>query len=77
MWWWGLGAADHFCGDFSAADIALFMTTHYALRLGGPPLDDHPALARWHARVGARPAVAGVVDEIRAADRELSWPRPV
>jgi glutathione S-transferase len=71
-----LGANTHFCGDYSVADIALFLTVFYALRLRGPSLDGHPALAAWHARVGARPVVARIVAEIRQADRELSWPRP-
>lgn len=35
-------------------------------------LDGHPALAAWHARTAARPAVARVVAELTAADRELS-----
>jgi glutathione S-transferase len=67
-----LGGNDYFCGRFSVADIALFMTVLFALRLKGPRLDGHPALAAWHARVGARPAVAPIAAEIDAADRALS-----
>ena len=67
-----LKSRDYFCGAFSVADIGLFMTILYALRLKGPGLDAHPALAAWHARVGARPAVARVAAEIAAADRTLS-----
>jgi glutathione S-transferase len=67
-----LGARDYFCGGYSVADIALFMTILYALRLKGPRLEAAPALAAWHARVAARPAVARVAAEIAAADRELS-----
>ena len=63
---------DYFCGDFSAADIANFMVVLFALRLKGPRLDAHPALAAWFARVGARPAAAQAASEIAAADRELS-----
>lgn len=68
----GLGDADYFCGRFSVADIALFMTVLFALRLKGPRLDGHPALAAWYARVKARPAVATIAAEIDAVDRVLS-----
>lgn len=67
-----LGAHDLFCGDFSYADIALFMAVLWVLRLNGPRLDAWPALERWYARVGARPSVAMAADEIAAADRALS-----
>src|SRR5690606_27005401 len=43
-----LGGGDYFCGRFSVADIALFMTVLFALRLKGPRLDGHPGLAAWH-----------------------------
>ena len=49
-----LSASDYFCGVFSAADIAMFMTIHYAMRLNGPALDSFPALAGWYRRVGER-----------------------
>jgi glutathione S-transferase len=67
-----LADQEYFCGAFSVADIALFMSVTWALRLKGPGLKDHPALAAWHARVRARPAVAKVADELVAADRALS-----
>jgi glutathione S-transferase len=67
-----LAEKDYFCRAFSVADIALFMTVLFALRLKGPALASHPALAAWHARVSARPAVARVAAEIAAADRALS-----
>ena len=63
-----------FCEVFSAADIALFMAVHYGLRLGGPPLAPHPALASWYRRLRQRPAFTKVVDEIAESDRELSTP---
>jgi glutathione S-transferase len=69
-----LGPDDFFCGDFSYADIALFMAALWMLRLSGPRLDAWPGLARWYARVGARHSVAVVAAEIAAADRELSPP---
>jgi glutathione S-transferase len=69
-----LGRDDFFCGDFSYADIALFMAVLWVLRLSGPRLDAWPVLAGWYARIGARPSVAVAVTEIDAADRELSPP---
>ncbi|MCI0429763.1 MAG: glutathione S-transferase family protein [Rhodospirillales bacterium] len=62
----------YFCGAFSVADIALFMTVLFALRLKGPGLADHPALASWYARMSQRPAVARVAAEVAEADRALS-----
>jgi glutathione S-transferase len=67
-----LADKDYFCREFSVADIALFMTILFALRLKGPGLSDYPALAAWHARISARPAVARVAAEIVVADRALS-----
>jgi glutathione S-transferase len=67
-----LQGKDYFCGVFSYADIAMFMTVFWALRLKGPRLGTAPALETWYERVGSRPAVAKVASEIIAADRELS-----
>jgi len=69
-----LAGRDHFCGAFSAADIGMFMTLHYSLRLNGPRLDGHLDLAAWHSRVGARPAFTRVTAEIATADQKLSHP---
>jgi glutathione S-transferase len=69
-----LAGRDYFCGDFSVADIAMFMTVLFVLRLRGPRLAAFPALAAWYARIGARPAAAKAASEIAAADRELSPP---
>jgi glutathione S-transferase len=69
-----LGSNDYFCSVYTAADIAMFMTVHYVIRLNGPRLDRFPALAEWYLRIGKRPSVARVVQEIAEADRMLSWP---
>ncbi|HUC18865.1 MAG TPA: glutathione S-transferase family protein [Acetobacteraceae bacterium] len=69
-----LSGKPFFCGDFSVADIALFVAVLYARRLGGPGPEESPALAAWYARVGARPAAAEIAGEIAAADRALSPP---
>jgi glutathione S-transferase len=45
-----LGSNDYFCGAFTAADVGMFMTVHYAIRLNGPRLDRFPALAYWYGR---------------------------
>ncbi len=70
-----LTGREFLCGDFSVADIATFMVVHYALRLGGPPLNGHE-LAAWYERLSVRPAFANVIAEIAAADRQLSHPVP-
>ena len=69
-----LGRQDFFCGEFTAADIAMFATLHHGLRLNAPSLDAHAALGAWHRRTGARPAFAQVVAEMAEADRRLSHP---
>ena len=69
-----LGVNDFFCGEFTAADIGMFTTVHYAVRLNGPALDPYPALASWYRRIAERPSAARVIAEIAEADRRLSWP---
>jgi len=69
-----LGTKDYFCGVFSVADIAMFMTIHYAVRLNGPRFDGSPALAAWYQRIGERPSARRIINEIAEADRKLSWP---
>jgi len=69
-----LRGRDYFCGAFSAADIAVFMSVFWTRRLAGPSLRGHEALAAWYARLSERPSCARVVAEIRAADERLSAP---
>lgn len=64
----------YFCGDFSIADIAIFMAVFYAQRLGGPGLGNTPRLLAWYRTLKARPAFALVAVEIIKADLELSTP---
>lgn len=64
----------YLCGAFSAADIAMFTTVLYALRLGGPSLASYAGLSDWYDRLRARPAFAAVRAEILRADQELSIP---
>ncbi|MBI1778950.1 MAG: glutathione S-transferase family protein [Proteobacteria bacterium] len=67
-----LADQEFFCGRFSVADIALFMSILFALRLRGPRLEANKGLARWYERVGARPSAARIAAEVAAADRALS-----
>lgn len=67
-----IGNADYLMGDFSYADIGMFMALIFSQRLKGPRFDAHPKLAAWYARVGARPAVNKVADDLIACDRVLS-----
>jgi glutathione S-transferase len=67
-----LAGREFFFDALTVADIAMFMTVLFALRLHGPRLDEFPALAGWYDRLGARPAFARVLGEVAAADRELS-----
>ena len=67
-----LEGIDYFCGAFSAADIAMFMTVLFVQRLKGPRVSAHPRLAAWYARMLNRPSCAKAAEEIAAADRMLS-----
>jgi glutathione S-transferase len=59
---------------FCVADLAVFLPLLYAKRLGGPSLAGHEQVSAWFDRLAARPAFAGVIDEIATADKKLSWP---
>ena len=72
-----LASKEYFCGTFSVADVAMFMTVHYAVRLNGPSLQSLQALPAWYGRIGERPSAERVVKEIAEADRQLSWPLSV
>lgn len=68
----GLDTSGFLGGDYSYADISVFMALTFSLRLKGPRLDAYPKLASWYARVGDRPVVAKVKADLLAADRVLS-----
>jgi glutathione S-transferase len=69
-----LGKGRYFCGDFSVADIAVFMAVFYAQRLGGPALGDTPRLLTWYRTLKTRQSFALVTAEIVKADVQLSAP---
>ena len=68
-------AGREFFGDaVSVADIALFMSVLFSLRLGGPSLAPFDGLSRWFERLKLRPAFTQAAVEIAEADRRLSFP---
>jgi glutathione S-transferase len=69
-----LGASEFFGGSLSAADIALFVSVFFSLRLGGPSLVGYERLGAWYRRLAARPAFAAAVAGMEEADRRLSVP---
>ncbi len=69
-----LAAGPYLCGEFGAADIAVFLQFFYAQRLGGPSMQKHPRLWEWYRRVKARACVSRMVVETLRADAELSAP---
>jgi glutathione S-transferase len=69
-----LGARDWFCGAFGVADIGSFVFLSIAGALGAPLPDDVPRVTAWLARVGARPAVAAVMQDVNASAARLLTP---
>lgn len=59
-------STDYLVGDFTYADIALYMATFFAGFLGEPIPQACGCLTSWHARVGARPAINKVVQPMMA-----------
>lgn len=56
-----LAEQDHLAGDYSYADIALYMAHVFADRKGAGMTDATPRLVAWRERVGQRAAVRKVV----------------
>lgn len=69
-----LAGREYFGDAVSVADIALFMSVLFSLRLGGPSLAPFEGLSRWFERLKLRPAFAQAAVEIAEADRRLSFP---
>ncbi|HEV7339762.1 MAG TPA: glutathione S-transferase family protein [Bosea sp. (in: a-proteobacteria)] len=69
-----LAGREYFGDAVSVADIALFMSVLFSLRLGGPSLGPFDGLSRWFERLKLRPAFAQAAVEIAEADRRLSFP---
>ncbi|WP_248309382.1 glutathione S-transferase family protein [Bosea sp. Tri-44] len=69
-----LAGRDFFGDAVTIADIALFMSVLFSLRLGGPSLAPFDGLSRWFDRLKLRPAFTQAAVEIAEADRRLSFP---
>jgi glutathione S-transferase len=69
-----LSPGPYFCGAFSIADIAVFMSVHFTQRLGGPALAPTARLAKWYKLAKSRPAFERAAREMADADRALSAP---
>ncbi len=63
---------NYFFGQFSAADIAMFMTVLFVLRLQGADLSGFNRLSVWYERVMSRPSVKPVAEGVAKADQVLS-----
>lgn len=61
-----LATRDHFCGEYSVADIGSFVMAHAAAGLGAPIPAQLARMQAWSARVTARPAVRAVIDDMNA-----------
>jgi glutathione S-transferase len=52
---------DYLAGNFSYADIALYMAHYFALFLGAPTPSEHTRFIDWQRRVGDRESVQRVI----------------
>ena len=66
-----LAGREYCCGAFSVADIASFVVASTASALGAPLPEGLSRMAAWSQRVGARPAVRSVLDDVRASAARL------
>jgi glutathione S-transferase len=66
-----LDGREYFCGQFTVADIAYFLTIMFATFLGVPPTEKHRNLNNWFSRLGQRPSVKAEVDGMTAAASRL------
>jgi glutathione S-transferase len=70
-----LANADYVAGDFSFADIALYMALLFGARMGADLNHSTPRLLAWRGRMSARPAVIQVTrpmaDYLRSDGRPL------
>jgi len=71
-----LAGREFLCGAFSVADIGTFIMLNAAATLGVPPGAEHPNLAAWLERSGARPAVKRESEGMRAFVARLFAPAP-
>lgn len=60
-----LDGQEYLCGDYSVADVSVFMTVVFAVTLGIPIESDN--LQTWFDRMMARPVIAAEFEAIMAA----------
>jgi|SaaInlStandDraft_2_1057019.scaffolds.fasta_scaffold317583_1 glutathione S-transferase len=60
-----LAGRDYICGDYSVADISVFMTAVFASTLGSELAGEH--LTNWFERMMARSVVKAEVDAVLGA----------
>lgn len=70
-----LAQRDYLAGEYTYADIALFMAQVFAERMGAPLTASTPRLLDWRKRVGERDAVqpvaARLVDYLKRTNRQI------
>jgi glutathione S-transferase len=66
-----LAGREHFCGSFSVADIAYFLTIAFATSLAAAPPPSLSNLGGWLRRVAARPSIAAEMAGMTAAMARL------
>lgn len=71
-----LTRGDYLAGQYSYADIALYMAQIFAARMGAPMTGATPRLMAWRLRVGARPAVNQVTRQFAGSLRQYKRPIP-
>ncbi|RYF70077.1 MAG: glutathione S-transferase family protein [Comamonadaceae bacterium] len=71
-----LATSDHLAGDYSYADIGLYMAHVFAERKGAGMTAATPRLMAWRDRVGARAAVRDAVGPMMRFLASEGWPVP-
>jgi glutathione S-transferase len=71
-----LGDQDWFCGEFSVADVGIFLCCMFGASLGVPVGEGEPRLRAWLARAGARPAIAREAQEMMRFSASLAAAAP-
>jgi glutathione S-transferase len=71
-----LGGREYLAGEFTYADIALYMAQFFAARHTVPMRAQHANLLGWRRRMASRPAVRPVIDRMADYLRSISYPVP-
>lgn len=65
------GDGPYFCGEFSVADIGIYLDCMFAASFGVAFAERHPRLRAWQERMNARPAIAQEAREMLAFQASL------